>query len=116
MRNSMTLLMAGAAALWMTGCGSSPTTTPDAEAPAEPVAVEVAGEEMTVELGCGGCIYEMDGVESCITAAKVGETAMLVEGGGVDAHTSGLCQSARMATVVGEVKDGKLYASSITLN
>ena len=98
-----TVLAAGliaATTMWTTGCGSSSTPpAPEAEAPA----VEIASEEMTVELGCGGCIYEMEGITQCITAAKVGDTAMLVEGGGINAHESGLCESARMATVIGEV-------------
>ena len=116
MKNSMPLALLAVIALWVTGCGPSSAPAPVAEeAPETPQPVEITGEEMTVELGCGGCIYHMEGVTSCVTAAKVGDTVMLVEGGGVDAHSAGLCESARMATLVGEVKDGKLYASSITL-
>jgi hypothetical protein len=116
MKFSIALGLFAATVMGISGCGSSTTPPPKVEAPADAVPVEIAGEEMTVELGCGGCIYEMEGVTACVTAAKVGETTMLVEGGGVDAHSAGLCEAARMATVVGEVKDGKLYASSITLN
>ena len=120
MKNSLAVGLFVATLMWMTGCGSSTAPAPEAEAAFEPVAAaapaEAVGEEMTLEVGCATCIYDMEGVTGCVTAAKVGETAMLVEGGGIDAHNDGLCGSARMATVVGEVKDGKLHASTITLN
>ena len=112
-----TLALLSAAGLWVTGCGGSSATSSASgtEAMADAAPVEIQGQEMTVELGCGACIYEMEGVTKCTTAAKVGDATMLVVGGDIDAHSAGLCEAARDATVVGEVKDGKLYVSSITL-
>jgi hypothetical protein len=70
---------------------------------------------MEAEVGCAACIYAMDGIKSCTTAAKIGDEVRLVQGGGVDAHAAGLCKTARNATIVGHVEGDTLVASSVTL-
>jgi len=95
----------------LSGCGrsSEPTT-------GESKATLTAAIEKTVEVGCGSCTYGMEGVKGCKTAAKIDDKTYLVSGGGLDAHTSGLCsKTPKQAKVVGQVKDGKFVASKIEL-
>ena len=74
-----------------------------------------AASEKIVEVGCGLCSYGMDGVEGCLTAAKIGDTPYLVTGAELDAHSSGLCQSVKQAMMAGEIEDGMFVASAIKL-
>jgi len=65
------------------------------------------------EIGCAKCVFHMDGVTGCTVAAKVGDTVMLVEGGGVDAHS--LCSGSQPAKVTGTIGDGVLHATKVDL-
>jgi len=73
----------------------------------------VAFTDATLEIGCGMCIYEMDGVDGCTTAAMVNGMPFLVTGVEFNAHASGLCGGAKQAVVSGEVKDGAFVATKI---
>ena len=79
------------------------------------IPAKAGGIEKTVEVACGSCIYEMEGVQGCKTAVKIDGKPYLVTGGSLDAHTSGLCSGEKQAVVAGEVKDGKFVASKIEL-
>lgn len=79
-------------------------------------AVAAEDEAMDVEVGCAMCMYEMEGIETCVTAAKVGEQVYLVSGGGLDAHTTGLCSTTKQATLVGRIDGDRLVATSITVH
>ena len=119
MRQALVWTVTGVIAIATAGCGGGSAPAPVADAEPKQVAKTVDAQppetEMTVEVGCAGCIYKMEGVTGCTTAAKVQDHVYLVEGGGIDAHTSGLCQTSRQATVVGRIEGDKLIASRITL-
>lgn len=107
-------------ALIVAGCsGSAPPESEagsaEAQAAAQAAHAAEADTEMTVEVGCAMCIYEQEGATTCTTAAKVGDTVYLVEGGGLDAHEAGLCTAAKQATVMGHIHGDRLMASSITV-
>ncbi len=72
-----------------------------------------AFENRTVKVGCGMCIYEMVGVDSCELAIHADGHSMLVTGVDMDLHDHGLCSKEGMAVVSGEVKDGVLVATSV---
>lgn len=89
------------------GCGTAGTdSVSEAMAPSE---------EMTVEVGCFGCIYNGEGASGCQTAAKVGDQALLVEGVDFSAHNNGLCKAAKQAKITGRVEGGVLVADSIAI-
>ena len=69
----------------------------------------------THEVGCATCIYDMKGVEGCVTAVKVGDIAYLLAGAELDAHKVGLCNGSKRANAKGEVKEGKFVATSIEI-
>lgn len=74
----------------------------------------------TAEAGCATCIYKMKGVTGCKLAVKIEGETYLVEGSAIDeygdAHADdGLCNTARKATVSGQVKGDKFVASKIEL-
>ncbi|MHC4947774.1 MAG: DUF6370 family protein [Planctomycetota bacterium] len=93
----------------------TPAVAADNTADVRPAASTVAIEDLSVEVGCGKCIYHMPGVQGCEVAAVVNGTPMLVKGSGVDAHAHGLCGSSKTATVSGEVKDGAFVATSVSV-
>jgi len=107
----MTRFFVGLTALFsifvIVGCGTSATDS-------APMAA-VAPEEMTVEVGCFGCIYNGEGASGCQTAAKVGDLVMLVEGVDFSAHNNGLCKEARQAKISGAVVGDVLVAESISI-
>ncbi len=70
---------------------------------------------MTVDAGCAGCIFEMEGAEGCQLAVKVDGKPYLVSGSDVDAHESGLCDSVKKAVVAGKVEGDKFVATSFEL-
>ncbi len=74
----------------MAGCGAreSASVTETAEAGAKAVAA-AADQEMFLEMGCAMCIYELEGIDRCTTAAKIGATVYLVDSD-VVAHKAGL--------------------------
>ena len=72
--------------------------------------------DLVTEVGCGSCIYEMEGVDKCVAAVLIDGHPYLVEGiKGLDAHAAGLCKSAQHARVAGEVKDGVFKAKGMQL-
>lgn len=98
------------------GCGGGSDAAPQAAAAGAQTAASIPDTTMEAEVGCAGCIYGMDGITRCITAAKLDERVVLVEGGGVDAHEAGLCKAPGNATIVGHLRDDTLVAASITLH
>ena len=79
------------------------------------VGKKTASAMMTVEAGCGSCIFKMPGVEGCKLAVKIDGKPYLVTGADVDAHKAGLCQGAKQATCSGEIKDDTFVATSFEL-
>ena len=71
--------------------------------------------DQRVEVGCGMCVYHMDGVNSCQTAAMVNGKPILIEGEWADAHSLGLCGGAKQALVSAQMQDGQLTASKVEL-
>lgn len=76
---------------------------------------DTSNASQTVEVACGSCIYEMPGVSGCKLAAKIDGNAVLVSGGGLNAHESGLCSGAKQATVKGEMQGGQFVATEVKL-
>ena len=95
------------------------TTAPEQSSSAMPTGtpeVMVAKFEGTsMELGCGRCIYKMEGVQGCPTAAVVNGKPMLIQGVGQSAHEHGLCSRSGMALVSGEIEGGSLVTTSVEM-
>lgn len=75
---------------------------------------KLTGEE-TTEVGCGMCMYSMEGVESCELAAKVDGKAYLVTGVDFDTHGSGLCNGTSNAKITGSVYEDGVTATKVEL-
>lgn len=75
---------------------------------------ETASSQILVA-GCGGCIFDMKGVDSCALAVKVEGKAYLVTGAQVNAHASGLCSEGKQAVVEGKVKGDRFVATRFEL-
>lgn len=109
------------AAMMFTGCGGSKDTSAPSEpsVPSAPVAsVEdqaATGETQTYEVGCGGCIFQMEDAVGCEAAVKVDDKTYWIEGVKISAHNIGLCSGSAEADMAGEVKDGKFIATSFAL-
>lgn len=73
---------------------------------------------MKVDVGCAACIYQMPGIEGCgKLAANIDGKPVLVEGANdLKIHASGLCGSSKQAQIVGEMRDGSLVVTSLTLD
>lgn len=71
--------------------------------------------DQELEVGCGSCIYEMEGVEGCELAAKVDGKPYLVTGVEFDTHGSGLCNSASKAKITGSVTEDGIVASKVEM-
>ncbi len=123
MRTLMLSTICSAALL--AGCqekgSSEETPAPPASAPAEATsAIDKAGGEIMltafknteVEVGCGMCVYEMEGVDHCETAAMVNGNPVLIRGAGEGTH---ICSGSRRAVVSGAMEDGTLVATSFDL-
>jgi hypothetical protein len=102
------------------------TTKPtgsEASTPAdEPQAVTVRQEEkitegeqisLTVEAGCGKCMFKMKGIDSCELAIALDGKAYLVTGAYVDPTESGLCKTVKKAQIVGRLVR---YGDGLTLD
>jgi len=50
-----------------------------------------------VEVGCAGCLFDMEGAEGCQLAVKVDGKTYLVSGVDIDTHEAGLCESTKQA-------------------
>ena len=68
-----------------------------------------------IEVGCGSCIYGMEGVEGCELAAVVGDDTFLVTGVDFDTHGSGLCNASGHAKIAGNVHEKGISATSVEL-
>jgi hypothetical protein len=123
MRQLLTHLVILTLALVIVGCGKdeeAPTTpgADDATSAVEEAADGAsAGSEIaaTCEIGCGACIYKMDGVTGCPTAVMVDGKAILASGEEFDAHANGLCKAAKQAEVEGKVEGDRIVISKITV-
>ncbi len=128
MKRFLFLLLTFSLVVCVAGCGGSgekaeetaqkaagdlETAAEEAAAEVQEAVEEIAGEEMIVEVGCGHCIYHMDGLEACAPAAVVGQDTLLLTGVEIDAHAIGLCTAPKKATVTGQVKEGELVISRI---
>ena len=71
--------------------------------------------DQEVEVGCGMCMYSMEGVETCELAAKVDGKPYLVTGVEFDTHGSGLCNATSNATITGSVTEDGITASKVEL-
>lgn len=81
----------------------------------EPGAAAVSADTQTVEVACASCIYKMPGVSGCKLAAKIDGKPVLVTGGALDAHKSGLCSGAKEATITGELRGEEFVATAVKL-
>jgi hypothetical protein len=108
------------------GCPAGEDKKAENKSPAAPAAPELKVPEMPkipdieltsqkVEVGCGMCMFKMEGVQGCKLAAKVNDQAFLVSGADVDAHTAGLCHKTAQATISGKVEEGELVAADFEL-
>jgi len=72
-----------------------------------------AGKVITnqlVDVGCGNCIYSMNGVKGCQLAVKIDDKTYLVTGADdVDAHK--FCSVAKKALVSGQIEGNKFAAT-----
>lgn len=75
--------------------------------------VEDIDTTIAAELGCGSCMYSMEGVRGCKTAVKIDDESYLLEGVDIDAHGTGLCKATQPAKVAGEIQDGAFVASIV---
>ncbi len=107
MRTAMSLIVA---TMFLAGCYAADDKATE-DTGTEPQ--NVSAEEMTTEVGCGSCIYDMPGVKGCPLAAKIDGKAMLVTGVSVDAHGLGLCKKAKEAVVAGSVEGDKFVATKV---
>ena len=86
------------------GCGGEP-------------GVRIEDRELTV--GCGACIFAMPGVTACPWAAEIDDKHYLMKGALDANHNShmadGICNMPRRARITGELRDGLLYVSKMTL-
>ncbi|MAE63015.1 MAG: hypothetical protein CMJ18_01980 [Phycisphaeraceae bacterium] len=111
-------LSIAALALW----GCSQESTPPAEvkivdgvsAPKvdmPDVKIELAGDK-EIEVGCAMCIYKMDSAKSCVVAADISGTKMLLTGDhGIDPHS--VCSATTTAKLAGKVENGKFSVTSV---
>jgi hypothetical protein len=107
------------------GCGScniSKTKVPDIHTNLE--LVNQLSEDGLVSgfvlASCGMCNFGMDSKAGCSLAIKIGESKYQVKGTGIDDHgdshsKDGFCNSIRVATVVGNVKDNICFVESFEL-
>lgn len=83
------------------------------------VAVEAVSTKITAEVGCGECLFDLEGV-GCDLAVRIDGKAYFVDGVGIDdlgdAHADdGLCNAIRKGSVEGYLKDDRFIAQNITL-
>ena len=81
-----------------------------------------AGEliSQTVEAGCGMCIFDMEGADSCCLAVRIDDQPYLVTGpidfDHGDAHAAdGICSTVREAEVEGKIDGTDFVATKLEL-
>ena len=109
MRIAMSFIVA---TMFLAGCHAADHETMEMEEPAT-APETVSAKEMTTEVACGACIYEMPGVTGCPLAAKIDGKPMLVTGVSINAHGLGLCRKAKEAVVAGRVEGDKFVATKV---
>jgi hypothetical protein len=62
-----------------------------------------------VEVGCGSCVYKMQGVKGCDIAVKIDGKQYLVSGANVDAHQ--FCAPGKKALVSGRIEGDRFLAT-----
>ena len=117
MRNIFSRIIVIGLCVISSGCSKSDTEqTPTPVTPVDQVpAVSQIVTTQTVEVGCGSCIFDMDGVSGCQLAVKIDQKPYLVSGSDIDAHTAGLCAGAKQAEVAGKIEGGKFVVSRMEL-
>ena len=103
-----------AASLILVGCSETAPTQSAQEETAPTVAL-ASLENQPVEVGCGSCMYAMEGVSGCQTAVMIEGTPRLVGGIGFDAHKNGLCSATKQALVSGDMEGDTFVATMIEL-
>lgn len=73
--------------------------------------VEVPADAKVYEVGCGLCVFDAEGAESCESYVMIDGKTIPITGNALDAHESGLCNFKGTAHLAGEVKDGKFVAT-----
>ena len=124
MRNILSGIVAVGLCFSLIGCSESESenghthvdevpavSQPEVSQPAVSEAVAV----QTAEVGCGSCIFEMEGVFGCPLAVKIDNKPYLVTGSSIDAHTAGLCAGAKQAEVAGKIEGDRFVASQMEL-
>lgn len=108
------------------GCGSESETTNVSKnereaASAEPVATStvIKVTDQIVVASCGQCQFGMDG-NGCDLAVRIDGKTYFVDGTSIDDHgdahgDDGLCNCIRQAKITGEIKDGRLVATTIQI-
>ena len=103
---------------WM-GCAEKVAVPASESEESEPEVVEASvtapAELQVAEVACGSCIYKMDGVSGCKTAIKIGDAHYMLAGETIDAHSTGLCKSAKAVKVAGDVADGTFVATTLEI-
>ena len=110
MRRLFPLLTVSTVLIVALGCQSSE----DASTP-QGTSAAASTENRIVEVGCAGCLFNMEGAEGCQLAVKIDGKTYLVSGADIDTHEAGLCDSAKQAVVEGEVEAEKFVATKFEL-
>lgn len=92
-----------------------PTTQTGAASVSAPLVQLASLDGVSVEAGCGLCIYGMPGVDGCVPAVVIEGQPLLMTGIEMDLHDHGLCTEAAQAVVSGEVKDGTFVATQFDI-
>ena len=69
--------------------------------------------ERTMDVGCGKCMLNIQGMESCEAAVKVAGKAYEITGAYIDPTETGLCKALRKARVLGRLVP---YDEGLTVN
>ena len=99
-------LMAACIAVAVSGCTKEPQAQTSGTTPTVALA-------RSLEVGCGMCIYDMEGMGGCELAAKVDGKTVLVTGVDVDLHDEDLCSAPKNAMVTGTVEGDKLVVTEV---
>jgi hypothetical protein len=82
-------------------------------------AADATFEGDTLDVACGRCVFEMEGVQGCPWAAEIEGRHYLIRGPLPTDHSThapdGICNMTRQAVVDGELRDGELLATRFEL-
>ncbi|MBW2274964.1 MAG: hypothetical protein JRG96_16980 [Deltaproteobacteria bacterium] len=72
-----------------------------------------------LDVACGSCVFEMEGVQGCPWAAEIEGRHYLIRGPIPEDHSShapdGICNMTRQAVIEGELRGGELLATRMEL-